>query len=193
MAEPIDLSLEGVPAGLPYSFSPNRVLPGAGATLVLADTGPLPDGQYALNLVGTAGLQSVRTPVMLTVDKPGFDLQAEGSRLSVLVGHTGSLPITLTGRRWMAPVTLSLAAGATPPATSVGFTLASSDEPQKTISAVAPAVVYLIANTTAETPVGLYELTIIAQSGAEQRRLQVLVDIRGEPVLLRQHLPLIRR
>ena len=62
MADPIDLSLDGVPAGLLYSFDRNSVLPGGSATLVLTDTSLLADGQYALGLVGTAGLQSARHP-----------------------------------------------------------------------------------------------------------------------------------
>ena len=193
MADPINLSLEGVPPGLLYSFDRNSVLPGGAATLVLTDSSLLADGHYVLNLVGTAGLQSVRTPLTLTVDKPGFDLEAGGSRLRVQVGHTGALPVRLTGRRWTAPVTLSLAADTLPPAMNIGFALAPGAEPAKTISTVTPALIYLVANTTAETPAGLYELTIIAQSGNEQRRFQVLVNVTSEPVILRQYLPAIRR
>ena len=106
-------------------------------------------------------------------------------------GSTGTLPINLTGRRWTAPVTLSLAADSLPQAMSIGFALAPNGQPSSSISTGAPAWVYLIANTTAATPAGLYEVTAIAQSGAEQRRLQVLVDIGGE--LPRTYLPLIVR
>jgi hypothetical protein len=88
-------------------------------------------------------------------------------------------------------VALSLAAEGLPPATSIGFALTPDGEPTETISAVPPAKILLIADTTSETPAGLYELTIVAQSGAEQRRFQVLVNIRGEP--FRLYLSLIRR
>ena len=193
MADPIDLSLEGVPPGLLYTFVRYSVLPGGATTLVLTDSSLLADGQYSLQLLGTSGLQKKSVPITLTVDKPGFSLHAEGSRLDVLAGHTGTFAIRLTGQRWSQPVTLSLAAESLPPATSIGFVLAPDGEPTGTISVIPPAQIYVVADTTAETPAGLYELTIIAESGNEQRRFQVLVNIRGEPIILRQYLPLIRR
>ena len=169
------------------------MLPGGAATLVLTGSSLLADGQYSLQLLGTSGLQKKSVPITLTVDKPGFSLQAEGSRLDVLAGHTGTFAIRLTGQRWSKPVTLSLAAESLPPATIFGFVLAPDGEPTGTISAIPPAQIYMVADTAAETPAGLYELTIIAESGNEQRRFPVLINVRGEPIILRQYLPLIRR
>jgi hypothetical protein len=191
LADPIDLSLAGVPAGLLYSFDRYRVLPGGSATLVMTDTNLLADGQYTLGLVGAAGLVSTRTPITLTVDKPGFDLQAAGARLRVQPGSRSALALNLTGRRWTAPVALSLLPSTLPPAALTGFAQTVAGQPNPTASLIAPAAVYLIADTTAATPPGLYEVTILAQSGAETRRLQVLVDIGGGPG--RVYLPLIKR
>ena len=188
-ADLIDLSLKGVPPGLVYTFDRHTVMPGSAVTLVITDTDLLADGQYILDLVGTAGLQAETVPITLTVDKPGFDLHTETPQLEVEVGNTGTLPIRLIGRRWPEPVALSLAADSMAPATSIGFALAPGDVPAETISAIPPALVYLVADTATETPAGLYELTIIAQSGNKQRRFQVLVNIRGEEHQM--YLPLV--
>ncbi len=193
MADPIDLRLEHVPAGLLYAFDRPAVTPGSAVTLVITDTELLADGHYVLELVAASGLRSATVPIPLTVDKPHFDLLVEMPRLQVEAGSVGVLPVILTGRRWSAPVTVTLDPASVVPEASISLARAPGGVPVEVIHAIPWAKFYLIVRTTAGTPAGLYQVRINAQSGGRQRALEVLANITGVPGIRRTYLPLIVR
>ncbi len=91
----VTLALEGAPAGVTGTFTPNPAT-GATSTLSLATTTAVAAGTYNLTVRGTAtGLADRTIPVTLTVAVPAaFSLSA--TNVSVAQGATGASAITIT-------------------------------------------------------------------------------------------------
>ena len=68
LRDPIQLSLEGAPAGLLHRFDPPSIVPGATSTLVLTSTVLLGPGSYMIHVSGfaPAGIRMVDVPVLAT-------------------------------------------------------------------------------------------------------------------------------
>ncbi len=181
--DPIDLSLEGAPPGLLYSFSKTAVTPGASATLVLSDTELLADGQYELVVTGAAGLRTKTATVTLAVNKPDFTLDTPELSQWVQPGGVIRFPISLSGLKWTQPVTLSLGDNAELAPAVVGLALTPDGTPTATVQVTAPAQVYLIVATTADTPQARYELQVNGSSAGKERTLAVTVAVGvGQPI-----------
>ncbi|WP_299425677.1 S8 family peptidase [uncultured Meiothermus sp.] len=63
---PVNLTLQGAPSGVGGTFTPNPSS-GATATLALTVAGNVPAGQYPMTVEGSAGGQTVRAALVLTV------------------------------------------------------------------------------------------------------------------------------
>lgn len=74
MADPIQLSLEGAPAGLLHRFEPPSIAPGATSTLVLTSTALLGPGSYVIHVAGfsAAGIRMVDVPLLATAARTKY-------------------------------------------------------------------------------------------------------------------------
>jgi len=183
LSDPIDLSLEGAPLGLVYTFSKTAVTPGASATLTLSDTELLADGPYELVVTGAAGLRTKTATVALTVNKPDFTLDTAEASQWVQPGEVIRFPISLSGLKWTQPVTLSLGDNGELAPAVVGLALTPDGTPTASVQATAPGKVYLIVATTADTPQGRYGLQVKGSSAGKEHSLAVTVTVGiGQPI-----------
>ncbi|MDR7273556.1 S8 family serine peptidase [Catenuloplanes atrovinosus] len=95
--QPVTLSVSGLPAGATATFSTSTVDAGGSATLTVSTTTATPAGSYQLALVG-AGSGATRPAVFqLTVDPAPGCAGATSMDVSLVMGRTIDLPITVTG------------------------------------------------------------------------------------------------
>jgi uncharacterized repeat protein (TIGR01451 family) len=118
-----------------------------------------------------------RTPLVVFVDKPGYELATDTRRLAVQAGDSAIYAIDVTATDWTHPIALSLIGAGGIPAGSAGLALAPGGPFADTLGVVAPQRVYLRAGTGATTPVGAYPLAIHAVSGGIGRELPLELQV----------------
>jgi len=95
-AQPLSLSLSGLPAGTSYSFNPVSITPTGSSTLTI-DTSNL-DGDYTIIVTASGGGVSKQTTIQLHVTKQTFDFTISVSPSSVEInqGESTTLVVTVT-------------------------------------------------------------------------------------------------
>jgi hypothetical protein len=94
-AEPVSLSVTGLPAGASASFAPTSVTTGGSSTLTI-DAGTAAPGDYPLTVTGTSPLASHTTSVDLTITPPpnDFAISADPASVTVASGASGTSTIS---------------------------------------------------------------------------------------------------
>lgn len=95
--QPVTLAVSGLPAGARATFSTATVDAGSAATLTVSTTTATPAGSYQLTLTGTG--RSATRPALfrLTVNPAPGCVGASSADVSLQMGRTIDLPITITG------------------------------------------------------------------------------------------------
>ncbi|HTS37326.1 MAG TPA: hypothetical protein VMH04_16735 [Candidatus Solibacter sp.] len=96
VAQTINLSISGVPAGATATFNPTSVTAGASSTLTVA-AGTTAAGTYTLTITGTGTSATHTTTVVLTITTPpvnDFSIAANPTSLSLVQGTSGTSTIS---------------------------------------------------------------------------------------------------
>jgi subtilisin family serine protease len=96
-AQPVTLSVSGLPAGVSASFSPATVTSGNPATLTLTSTASAAPGSYPLTITGTGTVTTQSTSYALTVNGPPGCLQTNGTDLPITDLTTVESSLTIAG------------------------------------------------------------------------------------------------
>ncbi|HZY43362.1 MAG TPA: hypothetical protein VFF70_01320 [Anaerolineae bacterium] len=95
---------------------------------------------------------------------------------------------------WTTPVTLTFDPANAQVLGIVGLTRKPATETTVSTLIVAPAEqVYLVAVTTADTPLGMYLLYIDAQGGGKQQSLDLRLSVGSGPISFTVYLPLVMK
>jgi hypothetical protein len=121
----VSLGLEDVPVGLVSSFGLDELPPGGSTTLTRRDSPLLARGRPVVWLTGGLAMAVQRTPLVVFVDKPGYELATNTRRLAVQAGDSAILAVDVIATDWTQAVTLSLIGAGGIPAGSADLALAS--------------------------------------------------------------------
>jgi len=109
-AQPLSLTLSGLPAGTSYNFNPATITPTGSSTLII-DTSNL-DGDYTIIVTASGGGVSKQTTIQLHVTKQqpfDFTISVSPSSVEINQGESTTVVITVTKTSGTAkPVTLTL-------------------------------------------------------------------------------------
>ena len=95
--QPVTLAVSGLPTGATATFSAGTVDAGGTATLTVATTTATPAGSYQLTLIGTGPAATRPALLRLTVDPAPGCSGASAADVSLQMGRTIDLPLTITG------------------------------------------------------------------------------------------------
>jgi uncharacterized membrane protein len=175
-AQPVALSLSGLPAGVSATFDP-ATIPGdqntASLTLQVSPTAT--PGTSVLTLSGTGGglTRTVSLTVRIT-ESPDFSLSVEPSSLVVQQGASGSVTVRLV-RVGDFNETVSLSLQGAPAGVSATFTPASLAPGQDSAT--------LTLQAAAQTTPGTYTLTIVGTASVT-RTVRLRLEVRIPPNFL---------
>ena len=184
VAQPVMLSVEGLPDGATGSFSANPVTPaadaGSQATLTIF-TGPnLPPGAYILNIVGTSpGLRHVASITLKVLDVDAFDFALGPSVSSVIIGvYAGGAEVDITVTAvGGTPEPVNLYAGGFPEGVSASF----SQNPVIVTEGGEGKTTLTITPTSETVPLGDYQLIIVGTTGSVSRTVSIRLTITADP------------
>lgn len=172
--EAINLSLEGVPAGITATLSPNPI-PGSQtqSRLTLQVSSTVPVGTYTLTVVATSGtIRRTAQFVLIVVTAPDFSLSLSTSQVSLVPGGQAELKATLNRvGGFSQPVTLSVSGA--PAGVTVTITPTTLTQGQN------EATLTLQASGNA-TP-GSYTLTLRGSGGGLTRTASFILRITEAP------------
>ncbi len=177
LADDVDLTLFGAPLGLGARFEPARLAPGGQATLILSDTSLLQGGYYELVVAAASAAIAQRLPLVLSVNKPGFDLWSEFVTLVIRPGERAIFPVELTGLDWAQPISLTVVPGQVITDSVLGLSLSPEGPLHAGLELMAPTTAYLRAETGTTTPLGRYTLRVLAKSGGRERMLSLTLGV----------------
>jgi uncharacterized membrane protein len=168
-ADPVTLSVTGVPAGTTAAFTPN---PADSSTLTLTTSSTTPAGTYALTITGTAAATTHSTSVALAVTQPppppapDFALSAAPASESIVRGLAATYTVSVSpSGGFSSAVTLGVTG------LPAGTTATYSPNPTSTTST-------LTVRTTPTTKTGNYTLTISGTAGALAHTTTVTLQVR---------------
>ncbi len=156
---PVQLTLTNPPSAVTPTFNPQTQKPPFTSTLSIVTTNSTPTGTFIMNVTGTSGIQSYSTSITLIVQTapppppPTFDYSitvTSGSSLTIPQGGSAyfDLQVTLTSG---SSQLVNLTASGFPDVTTYSF---NSSSGRPTFSS------RLSVQTTADTPAGIYTITI---------------------------------
>ncbi|GEM_PF-3385457 len=177
LTQPVSLGLEDVPVGLLVAFDRLAVAPGGSTMLILHDSPLLARGRHVVWLTAGLGLTVQRTPLVVIVDKPGYELATATRRLAVLPGEEVAFAVEVRGSDWAEPIELRLAGGGLIPGGQAGLALTPDGPIVEMLKVTAPATVFVRAITGATTPAADYPLEVNAVSAGSGRTLPLTLRV----------------
>ena len=151
-ADPVSLSVSGLPSDATASFSENPAT--TSSTLTITTTAATPLGTYPLTITGVSGSLTHTVTATLIVLVPDFAISATPASRTVLLGASATYSVVISPTGGFAdPVTLG--AGGLPANSTAVF----SPNPANGSST-------LTITTSANTPAGSYPVTITGVSGS---------------------------
>jgi hypothetical protein len=173
-AQPVSLTLSGLPSDVSYSFMPASGIPPFTSTLTLnAKTSSSP-GTYALRVTGTGGGLTRSITATLIIKEKDFKISSSLETITVEQGDTASFQINVERvGEFNAPVSLTISGA--PSGVESKFTVASG---------VPSFSSTLSLNIPLSTPEGIYTLTIEGASGEKIHSVKVTLNIKKKPFTL---------
>ncbi|HRC83971.1 MAG TPA: choice-of-anchor D domain-containing protein [Thermoanaerobaculia bacterium] len=177
-ADPVSLSVAGLPASSSGIFTPTSVAPGTTANLQISTTAATPPGNSTLTITGTSGTLSHAATVSLTVRSASdFALAASPSLLSVEQGGSTTSSVSVSADTSI----------------SGGVNLSVSGLPKGATASFAPSNIQVGGTSTltvtadASASQGIYDLTITGVGGGLTRTTtaQLRVSSNEKPILNR--------
>ena len=170
-AAPVSLTVQGLPADVTYSFSPQTGTPSFTSTLTVEASPTASEGTYSITIAATSGTLSRTTAATLVLKKSDFTVsslaqtvsvkQAEKTSINIAVNPVGSFDKLVT-----------LSVTGLPSGASATF---------NTPIGKPPLVSTLTITASASTPEGSYTLTIDATAEGKTRSTTVTLEIqKGE-------------
>jgi subtilase family serine protease len=153
----VNLGISGLPAGATASMSPNPITGGTGSALVtVATTSSILPGKYTFTITGTSGSLVHSVKATLTVPPPDFSLAASPSSRTITHGSSTTYQAKITPKNgFTGPVALSV--------TGLPLNATASFNPGSILTSGSST---LTITTTALTPAGTNQLSIVGASGA---------------------------
>jgi uncharacterized membrane protein len=165
----VALSVDGVPAGMSYSFSPSSIAaPGSGSsTLTLTAGASVVPYVYSVRIYAAG--QSISHYVTLSVNVPGFTLTQSASSVIVSQGGSGSVTATSTLLAGFNS-SVNFSVSGLPSGVTVGYS-------QGNIAAPGAGKCILTLHAAANTVPGVYSLTINAMGGGVTKSVPLTLDV----------------
>ncbi len=173
----VSLSLEEAPVGLLSAFGRHELAAGDSTTLILRDSPLLARGRYVVWLTAGLDLSVQRTPLVVIVDKPGYELTTDTPRLAVLPAEAVAFAVAVSGSDWVESLELRLAGGDLIPGGQAGLALAPDGPIAEALKVTAPTTVYVRGLTGATTPAADYRLEVNALSAGSSRTLPLTLRV----------------
>jgi hypothetical protein len=170
-ADPVDLSVSGLPAGATGSFSPPSL--GSGSSTLTVTTASVAAGTYPLTITGTDEGDSAlvhSVPVSLTVSAPDFGLSVSPSSRTATAGGGTTYTVTVSPSGGFAAL-VSLSASGLPSGATATFSPASLSSGSSTLTVT----------TSSSTPTGTYGLTITGSGGGLTRTTSATLTVQPVP------------
>jgi hypothetical protein len=177
VAEAVDLSASGVPAGATASFSPPSVSAGGSATVTL-DSGTAAPGTYTVTVNGTAASATHSTTITFTVTAPPppdeFSVSVSPASATVAAGSSTSFTVSTAIVSGNAQ-TISLSVTGLPAGVTGSFSPTS-------VTAGGSATLTLSAATSAPAATSTFTITGTAGSGSHTATANLTVTTAGPSV-----------
>ncbi len=166
----VALSLNGLPSGISYSFSPTTVSGAGTSTLTITASITAPSGSYPLTITGTSGATTSTNPlsVLVNASNANFAITPTSTLVTTVGGDVASIPLALTPiNNYVGTVNLSvtgLPAGAT---ATFSSSVVTNTSPSSTLTVL----------TSGTTTPGAYSLTISGTDGVLTNKTTVLLVV----------------
>ena len=170
-ADPVALSVSGLPAGTTASFSPASAAFGPGSTtatstLTFSTSASTPSGTYTATVTGQSGGASHTCTVTLQIMQPAdFQVAVMPGNLQVARGGQATYQVSVASAGSF-PVTLS--ASGLPPGATASFAPGASAQVQ-----------VLTVSLGNDTPTGLWTFSVIAAGGGLTHTASVMLTVTG--------------
>ena len=173
-AQPVSLTLSGLPSDVSYSFTPASSIPPFVSTLKIdAKAAPSP-GTYTLKVSGTGGGLTRSVTATLTIREKDFKIVSSLETITVEQGDNASIQVNVEKiGDFNAPVSLTISG--VPSDVEAKFTVASG---------VPSFSSTLNLNIPLSTPEGAYTLTIEGASGERIHSVKVTLNVKKKPFTL---------
>ena len=155
-ADPVTLSVSGLPTGASATFAPTSVTGSGSSTLSISTVASTPAGSYLLTISGTDGTLVHTTTATLVVTQPDFSISAAPATQTVTSGQNASYTVSISALNGYTG-TVAFSVSGLPAGTSALFT------PASVIGSGSSSLT--IATTSGITSNGSYPLTITGSDG----------------------------
>ncbi|MEM2962377.1 MAG: hypothetical protein QXY01_05120 [Candidatus Bathyarchaeia archaeon] len=173
-AQPVSLTLSGLPSGVSYVFTPASGTPSFTSTLTVDAGSSSSPGTYTLTVTATGGGLTRTATATLTINEKDFKLSPSPGTITVEQGDSASLQVKVE------PVgafddPVSLTVSGIPSGVDSKFTVPSG---------VPPFTTNLNLNIPFSTPEGAYTLTVKGEGGGRSHSISVTLNIEKKPFAL---------
>jgi len=125
-ANPVNLSISGLPAGATATFNPASVTPVGSSTLTVNTGAGTPAGTYTLTITGASGSASHSATVTLVVNAPpDYSIIPVPASVTITQGSSGTTTISVNGMNGYSG-TVSFSASGLPAGVTASFSPAST-------------------------------------------------------------------
>ena len=167
----VALSVNGLPAGVSYSFSPATVAGAGTSTLTITASSTAPSGTYALTITGSNGTSTYTNPLSLLVNaaNANFTIAPASTVVTTVGGDTTNIPVTLAPiNNYVGSVNLSVTSGLPAGATATfSSPTVTNTSPTSTLSVL----------TAGSTPPGAYPIIISGTDGVLTNKTTALLVV----------------
>ncbi len=171
-SDTVNLSVQGLPAGVTAGFEPASVTPDGQSKLTLSTSPDTPVGSYALVVQGESGGLTRTVGLTLTVTEttvtPDFAITVTPGDVSLLRGEKAFYTVSIKGLNGFKDA-VSLSLEKTPEGTAAAFETTTLEPGQET---------KLELTTSDTTPTGPHTLTIKAEGGGKSRTASVTLTVK---------------
>jgi hypothetical protein len=173
-AQPVSLTLSGLPSDVSYSFTPASGVPPFSSTLKIDAKAASSPGTYTLKVSGTGGGLTRSVTATLTIREKDFKIVSPLETITVEQGDNASIQVNVEKiGDFNAPVSLTISG--VPSNVEAKFTVASG---------VPSFSSTLNLNIPLSTPEGAYTLTIEGASGERIHSVKVTLNVKKKPFTL---------
>ena len=173
-AQPVSLTLSGLPSDVSYSFTPASGVPPFSSTLKIDAKAASSPGTYTLKVSGTGGGLTRSVTATLTIREKDFKISSSLETITVEQGDNASIQVNVEKiGDFNAPVSLTISG--VPSDVEAKFTVASGVPSFSSI---------LNLNIPLSTPEGAYTLTIEGASGERIHSVRVTLNVKKKPFTL---------
>ena len=176
-AQPVSLTLTGLPGDISYVFTPPSGTPTYTSTLKVDASSSSSPGSYTLTVTATGGGIAKTATATLIVNEKDFKLSASPETITVEQGDSTSLQVEVKPLgKFDKPVSLTVSG--VPSGVTAKFTVPSG---------VPPYTSTLNLNVALSTHEGPYTLTVQGEGGEKIHSIKVTLNVEKKPFTLTVH------